>query len=835
MKILFVFFLAVSGIQAQSLVEIGGKDDGLVIDLRYTTADNFFKTAFYPAHARALLRPETAKKLARVQAELKPQGLALKIWDAYRPLSVQRAMWKTLPDARFVADPAKGGRHNRGAAVDVTLVDARGMELQMPTAHDDFSEKAGAHFKLVPPEIFKNREKLQQVMTRHGFAVFESEWWHFDDADWERYEALDVPIAPAEAFLRQKHLLLDSRVVEEARNATLVLGTPQKHPANPLFQADKAWENSLNNLYPNVVWDEDAQLFKMWYKCVLADKEVIAQMDQPSTVHEVGWYLLYAISKDGVHWDKPELGIHKFAGSSANNIVARDCPNVGVFKDLHDADHSRRYKMVSDIGLGKPQVRFSADGIHWSKAVAAHGFGAQNGDTHNNAFWDERTGKYLWFTKLYLGERLVSRFQSADFLHWQNDGLVLRSGIAEGRASQTYCMPVFRYGSIYLGYVMMYHVGGGRSVDCELSWSPDGLQWQRVSPGTPFIPRGAQGGYDSECIYAMAGPPILKDGRLMIFYGGDDFPHTGWKRHCLPCLATLRPDGFAGYAPLEQAKPAQIVTRLLRRTSEPVCITADVAAGGSLRVLALDEQGQALAEAKRITTSVTDAPLRWQPADWQASAFRLRMDLDHATVYAFQAGELLDQELPKPRSPLKAAHRKMPPPAARTLSFDATAEGWKGVDRLEHHAAGGAKGGYIQVSRSGRALPIALSPATARESPLAGDWSQLFGGKGAEISCHVRSSERGGRVMIELFARDVAQWQFETQTTFAPEWSRAAAALRYDWDDAEALAAGWKRAANGFSWSETIQCIGKVVVVPSAVGALESFDLDELTVSGSDR
>ncbi len=198
MKILFVFLLGVSSLKAQTLVEIGSKADGLVIELRYTTADNYFKTAFYPRHAPALLRPKTAAKLALVQAELKSQGLGLKIWDAYRPLSVQRTMWRTLPDARFVADPVKGGRHNRGAALDATLVDAQGVERRMPTAHDDFSEKAGAHFNLLRPEAFKNREKLQQVMTKHGFALFESEWWHFDDADWERYEALDVPFETAE-------------------------------------------------------------------------------------------------------------------------------------------------------------------------------------------------------------------------------------------------------------------------------------------------------------------------------------------------------------------------------------------------------------------------------------------------------------------------------------------------------------------------------------------------------------------------------------------------------------------------------------------------------------
>jgi D-alanyl-D-alanine dipeptidase len=832
MKTLFVALFGVSSLAAQTLVDIGDKAKGPVIALRYTSADNYFKTAFYPRSAHALLRPATAAKLARVQAELQAQGLRLKIWDAYRPLSVQRAMWKALPDERYVADPAKGGRHNRGAAVDVTLVDANGVELRMPTGHDDFSEKAGAHFNLLPPEVFKNREKLQQVMTKHGFAIFESEWWHFDDADWQQYDAMDLPFDQLQAARHPKLLLLDSRVVEAASNAKLILGTPQKHPANPLFQADKPWENSLNNLYPNVIWDEEEQLFKLWYKCVLADKEVIAQMDQPSTVHDVGWYLLYATSKDGIHWDKPALGLHKFAGSTANNIVARDCPNVGVFKDLHDADPARRYKMVSDVGLGKPQVRFSADGIHWGEALAAKGFGAQNGDTHNNAFWDERSSKYLWFTKLYLGERLVSRFESDDFLNWKNNGLVLRSTLAEGRSSQTYCMPVFRYGSTYLSYVMMYHVGNGRTVDCELAWSHDGLQWQRVEPGTPFIPRGGKVSYDSECIYAMAGPPILKNGRLMIFYGGDDFPHTGWKRHCLPCLATLRPDGFAGYTPEDASKPAHVLTSPLRLTSEPLCITADVSPGGSLRVSALNDKGAVLDVTEPISISVTDEILHWKKGVLKAETARFQIELDHAVVYAMSGGDLMQLEPPPAKNPLKSAKRVIHPVTTRTISFDADAQGWKGVDQIEHHTEGGAKGGYIHVSRSGRALPIAFSPVTAKESPLAGDWTQSIGGIGAGITCHVRSLKAGGRVMIELFANDVAQWQFETRTSFSHAWRMAETTLRYDWDDDEAQAAGWKRAASGFSWADTIQHIGKIVVVPSAAGAQESFDLDEVSVRG---
>jgi hypothetical protein len=583
-----------------------------------------------------------------------------------------------------------------------------------------------------------------------------------------------------------KLLLLDSRVVESAENARLMPGTVTKHAGNPLFQADRPWENSLNNLYPNVIWDAGENIFKMWYKCVLADREAYQQMDGISTVHGVGWYLLYATSRDGLVWEKPALGLHAFAGSKATNIVARDCPNVGVFKDLHDADPSRRYKMVSDVGQGKPQVRFSADGIHWSTAVDATGFGERNGDTHNNAFWDEGSGKYLWFTKLYLGERLVARFESDDFLHWRDNGLVLRSSLLEGRTSQTYAMPVFRHAGIYLGYVMMYHLGKDRSVDCELAWSPDGLQWQRVAPGVPLIPRGPEGSYDSECIYAMAGPPITRDGKHLIFYGGDDFPHTGWKRHCLPCLATLREDGFAGYEPVEAAKPAVLTTRLLRVTSEPFRVIAD---GEGIETTALDEAGLSVEKA------------------------------------AIEGGALVGRQLPT--GVKTAAHLAWKPAPVHTHHFDFTkdTQTWKGVDAATAHD------GFITITRSGRSRPFAYSSIMSSEF-MNHDWTRAVGGRGARITCRVRSPQPGGRVRIEIFAGDVGAWQFETQTPFAADWQEVTAELRYDWTAEQARAAGWKRAANAFPWFETLQNVGKLVVIPSDTGPQTSFDLDDVRVSG---
>ncbi|MFN8644953.1 MAG: M15 family metallopeptidase [Candidatus Binatia bacterium] len=123
-------------------------------------------------------------------------GLGLKVFDCYRPLSVQRAMW-TVFDERYVADPAKGSRHNRGAAVDLTLVDANGRELPMPTGFDDFSARAHRDYDDLPPAVLANRAQLERLMTDAGFTGLLIEWWHFDADGWERFDVLDVPLDSA--------------------------------------------------------------------------------------------------------------------------------------------------------------------------------------------------------------------------------------------------------------------------------------------------------------------------------------------------------------------------------------------------------------------------------------------------------------------------------------------------------------------------------------------------------------------------------------------------------------------------------------------------------------
>ncbi len=174
------------------LIAVTAAAPGIRLDIRYATSNNFTGQAVYPA-AEAYLRRPVAEKLAAVEAELETQNLGLKVFDAYRPLAVQKRFWEIMPDERYVADPQKGSRHNRGSAVDVTLVRRdTGIELPMPTPYDDFTEKAGWAYTNFPPEVLRNRELLREVMTRHGFLPFPTEWWHYDDAAWTNYSILDI-------------------------------------------------------------------------------------------------------------------------------------------------------------------------------------------------------------------------------------------------------------------------------------------------------------------------------------------------------------------------------------------------------------------------------------------------------------------------------------------------------------------------------------------------------------------------------------------------------------------------------------------------------------------
>jgi D-alanyl-D-alanine dipeptidase len=167
---------------------------GIVLDLRYATKNNFTGQRMYPARTyTTYLRWPAANSLKEVQAELKGLGLGLKIFDAYRPYSVTVKFWELVHDPRYVADPSKASGHNRGIAVDLTLVDLKtGAEIPMPTGFDNFTDSAHHDFVNLPAAVMANRKLLRDVMEKHGFLAFPTEWWHYSLPEPEKYEALDL-------------------------------------------------------------------------------------------------------------------------------------------------------------------------------------------------------------------------------------------------------------------------------------------------------------------------------------------------------------------------------------------------------------------------------------------------------------------------------------------------------------------------------------------------------------------------------------------------------------------------------------------------------------------
>ncbi len=174
------------------LVDLSEFIPEILLDIRYATINNFTNDTVYKL-PKAFARRPVAEALAAVQKELRRHGMGLKIFDAYRPYETTLRFWALIGNTQYVASPWKGSRHNRGAAVDLTLITLKtGKEIEMPTGYDDFTEKASSDYTRLPEHLIANRSYLIKVMQKHGFRVFPTEWWHFDYKDWENYSLVDL-------------------------------------------------------------------------------------------------------------------------------------------------------------------------------------------------------------------------------------------------------------------------------------------------------------------------------------------------------------------------------------------------------------------------------------------------------------------------------------------------------------------------------------------------------------------------------------------------------------------------------------------------------------------
>jgi zinc D-Ala-D-Ala dipeptidase len=176
------------------LVDASTLVPGLVLDLRYATANNPFKRQLYEAPVFALRR-SVALRLAQVARGLESAGMRLLAFDGYRPLSVQRLLWELCPVVGFVAPPERGSNHNRGTAVDVSLADPGGAPVEMPCDFDEFSQRAHHEYAGASEAARRHRALLRAAMEARGFSANRMEWWHYDAPDAKAWPVEDIPLS----------------------------------------------------------------------------------------------------------------------------------------------------------------------------------------------------------------------------------------------------------------------------------------------------------------------------------------------------------------------------------------------------------------------------------------------------------------------------------------------------------------------------------------------------------------------------------------------------------------------------------------------------------------
>lgn len=171
--------IKLSEVNDTTFVNLKNYSQDFVYDMKYATTDNFLKAKVYDC-AECYLRLKTIKAMIEANKKFMKKGYKIKIFDCYRPLDIQKRMWKIVSNPEYVANPSKGSIHNRGGAIDITLVDKEGNELDMGTTFDHFGAEASHNYSNLSDEVLANRKLLKRTMLKNNFKAFDSEWWHYN-------------------------------------------------------------------------------------------------------------------------------------------------------------------------------------------------------------------------------------------------------------------------------------------------------------------------------------------------------------------------------------------------------------------------------------------------------------------------------------------------------------------------------------------------------------------------------------------------------------------------------------------------------------------------------
>ena len=327
------------------------------------------------------------------------------------------------------------------------------------------------------------------------------------------------------------------------------------------------------------------------------------------------------------------MGLVDYNGSKNNNLIWRKPHGAGIFLDPNEKDPRKKYKTIFQ-GIS---VSSSPDGFNWEEEKDIMGVDVA-GDTHNNAFWAPTLNKYVGITRSWSekgeferGKRIrqVSRIESADFLNWTKEEVVLEG---ENFDDQIYAMPVFFYAGVYIGLPVIYSRGSDKAWT-ELAYSTDTKKWKRISPGVALIPNSEKVlDYDYGCVYACANPVFLKN-EIRLYYGASDYLHFGWRNGSL-CLASLRPDGFAGFEQIELETISRIKTKLINIENNNIQVTTDIEDDGWLLVKVYDSNGVKILTSEKIVTTTTDGLLSFGEKIG-INEIQLEFEFKKAKLYSF--------------------------------------------------------------------------------------------------------------------------------------------------------------------------------------------------------
>ncbi len=474
-------------------------------------------------------------------------------------------------------------------------------------------------------------------------------------------------------------LFVDDHLVANKEKVVRKYHAFEKDPGNPLLKADKPWEGNNVYVYGTVLPNESGPGYRMWYHAL------------PEKKGDDAYRLLYATSKDGLRWDKPNLGIVEYQGSKDNNIFIRRGKRDHILSVIHtpwERDPAHRYLMINfdgDISGGGSgyMAAWSGDGIHWTNAADKPVF-AKGGDV-GQFLYDFHRGEYVGYVKNSatvsgMRRRAVGRTATKDPVKWPDPSLVIVPDSFDDRwakgiqRTSFYGLSAFAYETMYLGFLWVF-----RAIDetegyfdgpifCELVSSRDGVNWLRQEGDrAPVLDVGSDKAWDRGMVFTATQPLVVGE-QLWLYYGGTDGLHAGrepW--HSGIGLATLRKDGFASLDATDGV--GTVTTKCLLHAKGMLGVNC-AATGGSVRVEVLTADGKVVpgygrADCNAITNDTVNAVMSWKQRKELPSGMpiRLRFVLERASLYSFTAGENV-----------RVRDEPDRPPLSVLLTFE---DGWK--------------------------------------------------------------------------------------------------------------------------------------------------------------